>query len=128
MVLSLHLVLGAVIVVIMVIAVGAGGIVLIPRYPGFGLGIAIAGAAGTWLSLMGLAVLWMADRHSIDLVAQSGLAAIVSAVLSVNAGCWWLSARAGRIATGATAVVATILFIVLFVLFVPFVFFGAPAV
>jgi hypothetical protein len=111
--------------VIVMIAVGAAGIGLMRRYTGFALGLAIAGAAGVWVSLMGLAVLWMADRLIGPLIVLLGLAAIVSAVFSVNAGCWWLSARAGWIATGVTAVVATILFIVLFV---PFGFHETPAV
>jgi hypothetical protein len=61
------------------------------------------------VSLIGLAVPWMTDRLIGPLIVLSGLAATASAVVAVNAGCWWLSVRAGWIASGVTAVLVTIM-------------------
>jgi hypothetical protein len=67
----------------------------------------------------------MTDRLIGPLIVLSGLAATASAVVAVNAGCWWLSVRAGRIASGVTAVATTILVIVAFIPFLFGLVFGA---
>jgi hypothetical protein len=107
------------------IAGGVGLLALLRRVPRLLLALSIVGAAGVWMSLMAIAVIWLMDQLTVELVALSGLAATASAVVAVNAGCWWLSVRAGRIASGVTAVATTILVIVAFIPFLFGLVFGA---
>jgi hypothetical protein len=106
-----------------VVAAGIALLLILRRFaPRALIVIAVLGAAGVWASLAGLGITWMISGLSAEAVVLSAAAATLSAAVGANAGCWWLSARAGWIASGVTAVVATIAGLGLFVPFV----FGLP--